>query len=295
MPIGRRSSAACAAIRYWLPGCKPIQGYVFPAVGTASNWQRAPSSASRSRSAALQLLPAVWSRRLDSRSLSPAASLISFRGLRLLPTPISRVLDSPKPGLRPFALSPAQFATAGLSLTGSWSRAHSWTGYARSRASALGRRNTWRCARWANPTPSPPATSLFCAPSAFAATANWSAAPKPGAPGEPMRPCICGAWPAAEFPVASLFLPRPESCLSTTAIPNSRLRSPASFALLQLLKRALSSRPRTKNPAQRETEEEWRDPEDVLTTLQMQGVLPRNYPRSTFLTPTTPRIQTQSL
>src|SRR5215469_12676637 len=239
MPIGRRSCATCAAIRRWLRGFKPSQGYVFPVAGTASNWQRAPSSASRSPSAELQLLPDEWSRRLDSLSLSPAASLISFRRLRLLPTPISRVLDSPKPGLRPFALSPAQFPTAGLSLTGSWSRAHSWTGYARSRASALGRRNTLLCARWANPTPSPPATSLFYAPSAFAATANWSAAPNPGAPGEPMRPCICGAWPAAEFPVASLFLPRPESCVSTTAIPNSRLRSPASFAPLQPLKRDL--------------------------------------------------------
>src|SRR5262249_19608819 len=293
MPIGRRSSAACAAIRYWLPGYKPIPGYVFPVVGTASNWQRALSSASRLPSAVLQLLPALWSRRLDSRSLSPAASLISFRRLRLLPTPISRVLDSPTHGLRLFGLSPAQFATAGLSLTGSWSRAHSWTGYARSRASALGRRNTWLCARWANPTPSPPATSLFCAPSAFAATANWSAAPKPGAPGEPMRPCICGAWPAAEFPVASLFLPRPESCLSTSAILNSRLRSPANFRTPPAPEQDLVIS--TDDEEAKRLRRSGEIPRMCAPRYRCGEFYPSNYLRKRGLTPTTPRIQTQSL
>jgi len=38
--------------------------------------------------------------------------------------------------------------------------------------------------------------------------------------------------------------------------------------------RDLSSRPTTKNPAKRETEEEWRDPEDVRAALLIQEVLP---------------------
>jgi len=36
----------------------------------------------------------------------------------------------------------------------------------------------------------------------------------------------------------------------------------------------LSSRPTRKNPAKREPEEEWRDPEDLRVALLIQGVLP---------------------
>src|SRR5215471_2568796 len=37
----------------------------------------------------------------------------------------------------------------------------------------------------------------------------------------------------------------------------------------------LSSRPTSKNPAKREPEEEWRDPEDASSATPTQGVLPK--------------------
>jgi len=37
----------------------------------------------------------------------------------------------------------------------------------------------------------------------------------------------------------------------------------------------LSSRPSTRDPAERETEGKWRDPDDACTTVPIQGVLPR--------------------
>ena len=43
---------------------------------------------------------------------------------------------------------------------------------------------------------------------------------------------------------------------------------------------SLSSRPSTKDPAERETEGEWRDPDDVYATMPIQGVLPRLCPRN---------------
>jgi hypothetical protein len=41
------------------------------------------------------------------------------------------------------------------------------------------------------------------------------------------------------------------------------------------LHRRLSSRPTPRDPAERETEGEWRDPEDIAVTMLIQGVLPR--------------------
>ena len=40
--------------------------------------------------------------------------------------------------------------------------------------------------------------------------------------------------------------------------------------------RNLSSRPSTKDPAKRETEWEWRDPEDVSSAMQIRGVSPQD-------------------
>src|SRR5262249_11212420 len=42
----------------------------------------------------------------------------------------------------------------------------------------------------------------------------------------------------------------------------------------------LSSRPTTKEPAKRETEEEWRVPEGACITMPMQGVRPKDCPRN---------------
>jgi hypothetical protein len=50
----------------------------------------------------------------------------------------------------------------------------------------------------------------------------------------------------------------------------------AGFAQLAMNREGnLSSRPTTKDPAKRETVEEWRDPEDVRAAGVIQGVLPK--------------------
>ena len=114
-------------------------------------------------------------------------------------------------------------------LRGSWTPTLSSLNCVKFLESESGLHNTSRCGRSENLMRFPRATLACCMRRVWTVLESWKGALKLGAPGEPMRPCICGAWPAAEFPVASLFLPRPESCLSTSAILNSRLRSPANF------------------------------------------------------------------
>ena len=53
----------------------------------------------------------------------------------------------------------------------------------------------------------------------------------------------------------------------------AKLRAPATVVTL-CTPRALSSRPTPTDPAERETEEEWRDPENASSAMPIQGVLP---------------------